>query len=82
MTLLAAAVLTAVLLAGLWRVWKGPSGADRLIALQLLSTVSVAVLLLLGAQSENPFYQDVALTFALLAALGAFAFTKRAWGRA
>ena len=76
---IAAAILSATLLAGLWRVWRGPCGADRLIALMLLSTVSVAVLLLLGYEARNPFYLDVALTFAVLAALGAFVFTKRVW---
>ncbi|MGE4294634.1 MAG: monovalent cation/H+ antiporter complex subunit F [Campylobacterales bacterium] len=81
MTLIAAALLSVTLLAGLWRMFKGPGKADRLPALQLLSTVGVALLILLGSAEENPFYYDVALIFALLAAVGAFAFTKRGWSR-
>jgi len=66
------------LCAGMWRVLRGPSPADRMLAAQLFGTTAVAVLLLL-AQGSAAALRDVALLFALLAAVTAVAFVKRAW---
>lgn len=74
-----AVFLLANLGAGLWRVLRGPTAADRMLAAQLFGTTAVAVLLLLAQGDENPALQDVALVFALLAAVAAVAFVRRAW---
>jgi len=65
--------------AGMWRVFKGPTAADRMLAPQLFGTTAVAVLLLLAQASGNSPLRDVALVFALLAAVTAVAFVRRAW---
>lgn len=65
--------------AGLWRAFRGPTPADRMSAIQLLSTTAVATLLLLAEASGREFIRDVALVFALLAAITALAFVKLAW---
>ena len=65
--------------AGMWRVLRGPTDADRMLAAQLFGTTSVAVLLLLAQAYGNPALRDVALVFALLAAVTAVAFVRRAW---
>ncbi len=67
------------LAAGMWRVVRGPGPADRMLAGQLFGTVAVAVLLLLGQASGSGALRDVALVFALLAAVSAVAFVRRAW---
>ena len=67
--------------AGLWRVVQGPTAADRMLAAQLFGTTAVAVLLLLAQASARPALRDVALVFALLAAVAAVAFVRRAWTR-
>ena len=67
------------LVAGMWRVLRGPTVADRMLAAQLFGTTSVAVLLLLAQASDNGSLRDVALVFALLAAVTAVAFVRRAW---
>ncbi len=67
------------LFAGMWRVLRGPSAADRMLAAQLFGTTAVAVLLLLAQVSGNAALHDVALVFALLAAVTAVAFVRRAW---
>lgn len=65
--------------AGMWRVLRGPSAADRMLAAQLFGTTAVAVLVLLGQAMESTALLDVALLFALLAAVTAVAFVRRAW---
>jgi multicomponent Na+:H+ antiporter subunit F len=69
------------LAAGLWRIVRGPSAADSMLAAQLFGTTGVAVLLLLAAAMELPPLRDAALVFALLAALAAIAFVKRGGSR-
>jgi multicomponent Na+:H+ antiporter subunit F len=67
------------LVAGMWRVQRGPTGPDRMLAAQLFGTTAVAVLLLLAQVGDNSALRDVALVFALLAAVTAVAFVRRAW---
>ncbi|VAW97206.1 Na(+) H(+) antiporter subunit F [hydrothermal vent metagenome] len=65
--------------AGMWRVLRGPTAADRMLAAQLFGTTAVATLLLLAQVYGNAALRDVALVFALLAAVTAVAFVRRAW---
>jgi len=65
--------------AGMWRVLRGPTAADRMLAAQLFGTTAGAVLLLLAQATEKSALRDVALVFALLAAITAVAFVRRAW---
>jgi multisubunit Na+/H+ antiporter MnhF subunit len=54
---------------------------DRLVALELATTVTVLALISLACALERPSYLDVALTLALLAFPGtlAFAITLERW---
>ena len=74
----AAAVVLAIVAAGLVRILRGPTAADRIMAAQLLGTGGVAVLLLLAQAVPMPGVADVALVLALLAAFIAIAFVKAA----
>jgi len=65
--------------AGMWRVLRGPTSADRMLAAQLFGTTAVAILLLLAEASGGAALRDVALVFALLAAVTAVAFVRCAW---
>lgn len=64
---------------GMWRVLRGPTIADRMLAAQLFGTTAVAILLLLAEVEANNAFRDVALVFALLAAVTAVAFVRSAW---
>lgn len=64
--------------AGMWRVLRGPTVADRMLAAQLFGTTAVAILLLLAEAAASGALRDVALVFALLAAVTAVAFVRRA----
>jgi multicomponent Na+:H+ antiporter subunit F len=62
---------------GMWRVLRGPTTADRMLAAQLLGTTSVAILLLLAEATGSAALRDVALVLALLATVTAVAFVRR-----
>lgn len=70
-----AIVLLASLGGALWRVWRGPSQADRMMAAQLIGTSGVAVLIVLAALQDWTLLV-VAFALALLAALAAVGFVK------
>lgn len=71
--------LLANLAVGLWRTLAGPSAADRMLSAQLFGTTAVAILALQAQSWEQPALRDVALVFALLAAVTTAAFVRRAW---
>lgn len=76
--LLAAALVLLTVLAGLWRVLRGPQRADRLMAAQLLCTGGVAALLLVASAYGIDAIVDVALLLALLGAFTSVAFVMAA----
>ncbi len=65
--------------AGMWRVLRGPTAADRMLAAQLFGTTAVAMLLILAQAYGNGALRDVALVFALLAAVTSVSFVRRSW---
>lgn len=58
------------------RIWRGPTAADRLLAVQLFGTTGSAVLIVLSLDSGQEALQDVALVFALLAGVLGVASTR------
>lgn len=57
------------LIAGLWRVWRGPSGADRMLSALLFGSTSVALLVLMAEWQDIPALRVVALLLVMLAAI-------------
>jgi multicomponent Na+:H+ antiporter subunit F len=79
--LLGLAILVLILMGlGLIRIFRGPTGADRMMAAQLLGTAGVALLLLLWPVLALPALVDVALVLGLLAAVAVAAFASREGG--
>lgn len=76
---LAALFLLLTIAAGLVRILRGPTPADRLLAAQLFGTTGTAILFLLAEIQHLEFLQDVALVFAVLTATTAVAFAQRLW---
>jgi multicomponent Na+:H+ antiporter subunit F len=70
------AFLIANVLAGLVRVARGPTFADRVLVAQLFGTTGVAVLVLLAAAPGQAALRAVALVFALLAPTTCVAFVR------
>lgn len=71
--------LLSTLVAGLWRVLRGPTAADRMLAAQLFGTTAVVALLLLAEAGGTHALRDVALVFALLAVVAVVTFVRRNW---
>jgi multicomponent Na+:H+ antiporter subunit F len=76
-----AVCLLATVLAGLVRVARGPTQADRMLVAQLFGTTGVTVLLLLAEDPGRAALRDVALIFALLAPIATVAFVRHAGPR-
>lgn len=72
-----ALALLLTLIAGLIRVWRGPTVADRMLAAQLLGTTGAAILLLLAEGTGAPALRDVALVQSVLAATATIVFVRR-----
>ncbi len=62
-------VLLAVLLATL-RAVLGPTVSDRLVAVDALTTITVALMVMLGVIYGREIYLDVALVYSVLAFMG------------
>lgn len=71
-----AGVVLASVLAGLVRVFRGPTRADAMLAAQLCGTAGVAVFLLLAHGMDNLFLYDVALALAMVSAVAVVAFVQ------
>lgn len=72
-------VLLATLCVGMYQVIRGPTPGDRMLAGQLFGTTAVAALVLIAESSDVSALVDVALVFAMLAAVSVVAFVRRAW---
>jgi multicomponent Na+:H+ antiporter subunit F len=71
--LVAALFVLAMVGLGLARILRGPTVADRIMAVQLLGTGGIAVLLLGAAATGLSAAADLALSLALLAAFASVA---------
>lgn len=79
MHIISAFIILLVIAAGMFRILNGPTAADRMMTAQLFGTCGVAILLLLSSGMNNPVLIDIALVFALLAALTTMTFVRRTW---
>lgn len=71
-----AVFLLLTILFGVQRIMRGPTLADRMLAIQLFGTTGVGMLLVLAEGFAAPALRDVALVFALLAVLAMVAYVK------
>jgi multicomponent K+:H+ antiporter subunit F len=82
MTNLAIALPIALALVGaafaltLWRLIRGPSTPDRILALDTLAVNAIALLVLLGIQQKSALYFEAGLLIAMLGFIGTVAYCK------
>ena len=74
LTALAMLLISMVLV--LWRMARGPTAADRVIALDLLSMLVVAFLVTVSMHAQETSYLDVAIAYACIAFLGTVALAR------
>lgn len=72
----ALAGLAVALLAALFRVVRGPTAADRVVALDLVTYVAIGVAALQAVRTGQAAYLDAATVLALVAFLGTVAFAR------
>ena len=75
-----AAIFLVIICAGLIlcivRMVKGPSAADRAIAMDTATTVAVGLLVLLGYIFDRYIYLDVALVYSIISFVGLIAIAR------
>ncbi len=55
------------------RAIKGPTGADRIVALDVMTNITIVLLVLLGYYFQRFVYLDVALVYGILSFVGVIA---------
>ncbi len=65
-----------LILGAIIRLVKGPSAPDRVVALDAVNTLVVAIMVLLSAAYRQTFFADVAIVYALLSFVGTIYLAK------
>ncbi len=73
---IAGALLLAALLLAFWRLLRGPTLPDRILALDTLYIDALALLIVLGIHFDSALYFEAALVIALLGFVGTVALSK------
>lgn len=73
---LASLLIVALLVPGLWRLVRGPTTADRLLAGELTGSLLTFLLALVGVRYRSELYLDSALLVALLAFISTMAVAR------
>lgn len=58
------------MLTALWRFIKGPSSADRIMAFDVMTVTSIALIALIALFNNRIIYLDIALVYGLLSFTG------------
>ena len=59
-----------------WRVWRGENVIDRLIGADLISTLTIAILVLIALFEKNSLFIDVAIGLIALSFVSTIALSK------
>lgn len=73
-TTLVFGLLSAAMFLAFFRLVRGPSLPDRVVALDLIATLSVGWIAIYAVATNQPIFLDVAVVLALIAFLGTVAF--------
>lgn len=69
-------ILAALAFLSLYRVIFGPTPYDRLLGVNLVSSIVTVIIVLLAIHFQRRIYMDVALVYALLSFIGVIALAK------
>lgn len=70
------ALLCLSLLITSWRVIRGPSLADRVLALDMLVAIAIGFIAVIGIRSGYALYVDIAISLGLVGFLATIAFAR------
>ncbi len=65
----------------LFRIWKGPTGADRIVAVDILGIMIVGLCAVLTISTRRPWYMDIGIAWALQSFISTLALSKFLEGR-
>ena len=69
-------MLTLAVVLSLLRLLRGPSMPDRVVALDLITTLGLVIIVVFAMATNQPIFLDVAIVLALIAFLGTVAFAS------
>jgi multisubunit Na+/H+ antiporter MnhF subunit len=75
-TQLALVILALLILPCAYRAWVGPSPADRLQAIDTITTLMIGIIIVLAVQRATAMYVDVALALAAFGFIGTLALSR------
>ena len=75
-TLGALGLLMLALFLAIFRLIRGPSLPDRVVALDLIGVISLGIVLVLTVRTEEPVYLDVAIVMGVVSFMGTVAFAR------
>jgi len=64
------------LLLSMWRLFKGDTVPDRVVAADTLAVITIAGLVWLASEFDNPVYLDIALVYGALAFVAVVAIAR------
>ncbi|MCS7090355.1 MAG: monovalent cation/H+ antiporter complex subunit F [Verrucomicrobiota bacterium] len=59
-------MLGTAVLAAVWRLWRGPTVVDRMLAFDLIATCVVAWIAILSLQAQSELFVELILVYSLL----------------
>ena len=65
----------------LYRIWKGPTGADRIVAIDILGIMIVGLCAILTVSTGRSWYIDIGIAWALQSFISTLALSKYLEGR-
>lgn len=65
----------------LYRIWRGPTGADRIVAIDILGIMIVGLCAVLTISTERSWYIDIGIAWALQSFISTLALSKYLEGR-
>ena len=74
---LALALVVAALVLAAWRLRRGPTSADRILALDLATGTSLALTVVLALRFDPPVLLDVAVALAVIGFVGTAVLARR-----
>lgn len=64
------AMLAIATFLALYRLIRGPTAADRMVALDAITNITASILILIALLSERFIYMDITLVYAILSFVG------------
>jgi len=73
---IAGAIALAAILLAFVRMIKGPSAADRVVALDAMTIISISLIIFLAATLQRVIYIDIAMVYGLISFVGIVAIAR------